>query len=461
MLFSSLLFLLPVMLILLWEIGRKPSLMSLFVFVFGVQILLPGFLIPIILSGFNDRALLGNFFFDRIYVDLTPRTVALSAAFCIFFVLSLYSSYFGCRGLFRRISYQKVAVLEASTNRCLLFLLAGFGSASFLIFSMPGENLLARYASLVAFRAQHPDVAEIRTFITANLFSLTSSFSILSVLLLFLVKDRARHLKLLMLVLSVLAMIFLGWFTASRRTLLIQATLVYLTYVLISGRWNLLVAILMGIVFIPLIALGKEILAQLPLLSAGISPKFQFDTTNTAILLLNALSSIGISINSSWATLQYMSDTELRFGVDHLLSILRFLPMSSLGVDESLLFPERIVRISTTVFAGKGRADIPPGLIGQMWLDFRVLGPVLWGCSFGAIIAYLQIKMENTRKSWVSCGVYTILVFIVALPVNSGSFDFTFSVDVFFLLLMLFLVTKSTKVQSGSFGQTSRRCTHG
>jgi hypothetical protein len=100
-------------------------------------------------------------------------------------------------------------------------------------------------------------------------------------------------------------------------------------------------------------------------------------------------------------------------------------------------FPERIVRISTEAFADPYAQDIPPGLFGQMWLDFRVLGPAVWGVMFGLQVALVQVLFEKTQKTLQSCAVFVLIIFVVALPIGTGSFDFTFSVDIIALALSL------------------------
>ena len=88
-------------------------------------------------------------------------------------------------------------------------------------------------------------------------------------------------------------------------------------------------------------------------------------------------------------------------------------------------------------FADVGSQDIPPGLLGQMWLDFGVAGPVIWGLVFGLQMSVIQFFFERTRRTRQSAAVFMLLVFVVALPLNSGSFDFTFSVDIITLAAVL------------------------
>jgi hypothetical protein len=104
------------------------------------------------------------------------------------------------------------------------------------------------------------------------------------------------------------------------------------------------------------------------------------------------------------------------------------------------IFPERIVRIATRAFAGADDEDIPPGLFGQMWIDFRIFGPVIWGLVFGALMRYMQNRFDGSRITLQSAAYVMVVVYIVTLPLNTGSFDFVFSLDNFFLLTFLWLV---------------------
>ena len=104
---------------------------------------------------------------------------------------------------------------------------------------------------------------------------------------------------------------------------------------------------------------------------------------------------------------------------------------------------ERIVRISTETFADEWTVDMPPGLFGQMWLDFRVFGPLIWGLAFGLQIGILQYAWQRMRPSRQSAAVFFVLTFVVALPLNSGSYDFTFSVDIIAAVIVLFFASAS------------------
>jgi hypothetical protein len=150
---------------------------------------------------------------------------------------------------------------------------------------------------------------------------------------------------------------------------------------------------------------------------------------------LRAASDIGITVIESLGTMQFLH-LDPRLGMDHLIAMVRIVPEQSLGFDFD--FPERIVRISTAAFDGAQELDVPPGLLGQMWLDFRLAGPVVWGIVFGLQMSVVQFFFERARCTRQSSAIFVLLVFVVALPLNSGSFDFSFSVDIIAIIAALF-----------------------
>jgi hypothetical protein len=159
-----------------------------------------------------------------------------------------------------------------------------------------------------------------------------------------------------------------------------------------------------------------------------------------------------------------MLDFDLRLGVDHLLSILRRVPASWFGGDLEL--PKRIVRITTEQFSTSDDSDIPPGLFGQMWLDFGVFGPIIWGYILSLQINIAQRLFSSTIPTLQAIAAFALVTFVIALPVPTGSYDFTFSVDVLALLLCMWLAFKLRRVRvpspsvagiaSGTAEETSR-----
>jgi hypothetical protein len=63
--------------------------------------------------------------------------------------------------------------------------------------------------------------------------------------------------------------------------------------------------------------------------------------------------------------------------------------------------------LSTGAFVGAEELDIPPGIVGQMWLDFGVLGPLFFfggDGAFGWLLGWLQTQFICYEKSWTGSG---------------------------------------------------------
>ena len=107
-------------------------------------------------------------------------------------------------------------------------------------------------------------------------------------------------------------------------------------------------------------------------------------------------------------------------------------------------------------FADANAQDLPPGLMGQMWLDFGLAGPLVWGAAFGLQMSLLQRWFKGARRTLSSAAVFTVLTFVIALPLNSGSFDFSFSVDIFMILGVIALCVRRRRVSPEAGGEPTQ-----
>ena len=310
----------------------------------------------------------------------------------------------------------------------LLVVLAGGLVLTLYSFLHLGDNLIASYIHLIMYRDLAEDIE--RNALNANAFALTQTWSWLAVVAIFCVFEW-RGWSWLLSVCMAAAVVF-ALLGVSRRAMFLPVLMIYLTLALHSGRWRVRWIIVSTVPLVLLVAFGKNMLAAVAYDVTVETVVESYESWMSA--LLRAATDIGITIVESLGTLQFL-DVGLRLGTDHVLSILQRFPEKSLGLDFD--FPERIVRISTAAFADAGAQDIPPGLLGQMWLDFGVVGPVIWGLVFGLQMSVIQFFFERTRRTRQSAAVFMLLVFVVALPLNTGSFDFTFSVDIIALAAVL------------------------
>jgi hypothetical protein len=320
-------------------------------------------------------------------------------------------------------------------------LIAGLAVALILsiwVFQTLGDSLFEWYGMLILFRSGYEGIE--RTALLANAYSFTQTWAWLSVVCVFAVLERrGRGVVFWMALALVVAFALLS---VSRRAIFFPLLFSYLTLTLVRGRWRLGWLVAWAVPLVCLLALGKELFTATAFGGTGfgeVAAKYQ--TWLNAVL--RACTDACLTIVESLGTLEFLR-LPPRFGVDHLLALAQRFPEGMLGLDFN--FPERIVRTSTVAFSDLNQQDIPPGLVGQMWMDFRLFGPVVWGVIFGAQVALLQFAFERTEKTLQSAAIFVLLAFIVALPLNTGSFDFSFSNDIFAFLACLILCVRSRPI---------------
>lgn len=426
----------------LFERGRTrssgPDLLSLFLFIFTVQIVVPGIFITAVIAAFGGTINTNNSFFDRVYSQLSLFEPITTLIFSGWFVFSLYAGWLTASKIMNRWMGQKFGEqkrVHCSSLRLTLVMLLGLGGMWILLMAL-GGSLFESYQNLILFRAQDEGIE--RTCLTANLFYSAQTFALISILGLFIYDSRRYLCSKKLFALS--CILIFGFMCASRRALAIQTLLIYFVFVLMNKKWYFYRFILpMTAVFFPVIAFGKGFLAKLATINVSDVNFLNLIDQNLFSSFLRGMSDIGISLVESWATLIYL-DLPLRFGVDHLLSVARIIPVGFLFGWTKDFLPERIVRISTEHFLSSTELDIPPGLIGQMWLDFGFFGPIIWGLAFGLLIGFAQSYIKRFVRTYELTVLSVLLLFVIALPINTGSFDFTFSVDIFLLFILLAIV---------------------
>ncbi len=419
-----------------------PDLLSLFLVIVLLQCGVPGAIIFLGLP-FTDRtAPTGNEVFDHILSAVTPSTGLLVCVLTAWFLVWVYAGTEATGWLLaarrRRagadaasdaaaVPAQELVVHEGR----LLAVVAGGMALTLFSFWQLGDDLLVRYTNLILYRAGFEGIE--RTALNANAFALTQTWAWLSVVAAYVVADRhGRGARWGLVLVAILLFAVLG---VSRRALFIPPLLAYLALVLWRGRWRLGAVALAMVPALAWLAFGKNLLAAV---AAGSAVEQVADAYGSWVnALLRAACDQGITVVESLGTLTFL-DLPPRFGIDHLLSLAQRFPEGLLGLDVD--WPERIVRTSTTAFADANAQDVPPGLAGQMWLDFRLAGPVVWGLVFGAQVAVLQAFLNRVRRTGPAAAVFALLTFVVALPANSGSFDFSLSVDIIALGAILWWV---------------------
>lgn len=419
-----------------------PDLLSLLLVIFFIQIVIPGICMTAIIAVRGGAPVTDNPFFDHVYSKLSPLEPAITLVCSAWWALSLYAGWLIAHEIMKtRLGHEPPPKpLSCSPWRWTIVMLIGL-AGMWKLLNLLGGSLFESYQKLILFRADYDEIE--KTFLSANLFASAQTFSLISIIGLFIYeKHRFRKLKMLF-VLS--CMIIFGLMCASRRAFAIQTILIYFVYVLMNRRWYFFRFVVpLSALFFPVIVFGKEFLSRIAVVDLNNMNYSDIIEKDFFTSFMTGMSYLGISLVSSWGTLLYL-DIPFRFGVDHLLSIAQRIPVGfMLGWDKSWL-PERITRISTERFLGAFDQDVPPGFIGQMWLDLGYLGPIVWGLVFGLQIGFAQLFFKRFVRTYEVTVLFVLLLFVIALPLNTGSFDFTFSVDIFLLFILLaFIYWKPT-----------------
>jgi hypothetical protein len=418
-----------------------PDVVTVFMFLFVLQCCLPGIVIFACLPFVDPLSPLDNLAFDRILSRVDALTaclvLGLTASFAVFFYGILHFSGNLLRAAGRTLPSGQRFVVFGAEGRLLTVL--AFGVAFTLIsFFFIGDSMIERYTNLILLRQYSEDVES--NVLTAYGFALTQSWAWLSVPALFVVSDtRGRGILWYICVASLVTLAVLG---VSRRAIFIPFLLAYLTLVLFDGRWRVKWLLAASIPVLIWVGFGKEILSTVAS-GRGLEEVGERYSTLAGAVIRTA-SDVGVTLVESLGSITLL-DVDLRFGVDHLLSFLRKIPVSWVGWEPDM--PPRIVRLSTEAFARFDDQDIPPGLFGQMWLDFGVLGPMVWAALFAVPMSILKRISGTTVITRQAAAVFALLTFVIALPLNSGSYDFTFSVDIFVLLLAMFFSFRMRRVR--------------
>jgi hypothetical protein len=425
--------------------GRGIDATTVFIGLCMIQCCIPGIAIYSFLPFVDRAAPTGIDAFDRVYHAMDPTLAFAVLLLTAWFILFIYVG----SGLGRliisggRFGGLKPSSFAISVSLQRTFVVLAFGMLlTLLSFYMLGDSLPVRYANLILLRAGAPEIE--RTALNANAFALTQTWEFLAILAIFTAYEtKGRGAAWVSAVLFTVIFAVLG---VSRRALFLPIVLCYFAISLQRGKFRLKWIAIAAVPMLLLLAYGKEILASV---AFGIDVEtVSSNYQSMASAMLRAFSDSGLTIIESVGTLAFLH-LDPRFGIDHVLSMLQRFPEGMLGWDFN--FPERIVRVSTTAFADANAQDIPPGIVGQMWLDFRLLGPVVWGLAFGLQVSVLQALFAHTRRSYQSAAAFVLLAFNVDLPINTGSFDFSFNVDMIALVASLaFCVTVRRESVAGT-----------
>lgn len=421
-----------------------PDVLSVFMAIFLLQCCLPGIIIfgCLRLTGFQEPT--GNPVFDRIFGTMEPSSAWLVLGMTAWFAMLIYVFMAAGGHAVRRIlpgpRSGNWIMLRGSPSRLLFILSCGL-ALTLVSFWLMGDTLFGRYAALIALRAESAEFQSQR--LAEFTFLLTQTWIWLSVVALFVIFERRG--RALTWYFCLVCLVIFSALGVSRRAIFIPLLLAYLTVVLFEGRWRIKFILAASIPILLWVAYGKDALSAVAYGGSVEVVVGRYDTFAQAIL--RAASDIGITLVESVGTIGLLHIPP-RFGVDHLLSIVNGAPIGWFlhwaGQDDGM--PQRVVRLSTQAFARSDWDDIPPGLFGQMWLDFRLLGPIIWAFGFALQLSIVQLVFSWVVRTQAASAALVLATFVIALPLNSGSYDFTFTSDILALVLCLLFSFKAMRV---------------
>ncbi len=417
-----------------------PDAISVFVVLFLVQCCLPGIVIYACLPLVDRDSPTDVMAFDRIYGAADVPAALLVLGLTAWFIFFFYT--FAALGdrLLRHLAPHSAnasrLVVAGSPARLLMVLVFGFALTAVSFYTI-GSSLSERFTHLILFRAGLRK--DETSLLNAFGFVLTQTWAWLSVPALFVIYERLGRRRAWYLALGFLLVFMVTG--VSRRALFIPPLLCYLSLVVFDRRWRAKWVLLSAIPVLLWIAFGKELLGVVAFHRTWSDVATRYDSL--AASFLRAASEIGLTVVESLGSIQLL-DLPPRFGIDHLLSTMRQIPTSHYWLGQ---LPMRMARLSTEAFASASDEDIPPGIFGQMWLDLRVFGPVAWGLVLGLQMSIAQHVFAQCVRTRQAVALLVLATFVIALPLNTGSYDFTFGMDIYALLLCILLTFRFIRVR--------------
>jgi hypothetical protein len=84
----------------------------------------------------------------------------------------------------------------------------------------------------------------------------------------------------------------------------------------------------------------------------------------------------------------------------------------------------------------------------------------VWGLILSVQMSIVQRIFARTIRTRQATALFVLVTFVIALPLNTGSYDFTFSVDINALALCLLLTFKLQGVRLPSISSPTARAAH-
>jgi hypothetical protein len=416
-----------------FEFGRKKRIfydqLSLLNIFFLANIAIPAATLHLLLDpglgrtdGVYGFSLLG-YLYHR--AQPTERVILLFG-----YVLAYFALVFGYRLATHRASFSHQTAIRSNRRVPLVWVVIGFIFFGLMfVFGnslVPGDPIQGLLLSTY-YRAEDEFYAFERTPLNANIYAATTTFLLFSLVGVALATER-RAFRWMYFGLTALFLFVDVVASGARRNLLIAALLIYCFYCIRTGKHKLYYLLIVLLFSAPLLYYGKAILRNLS--SEDLPEKVAATSASVSVQVVTAAAEFGVSFVESIGTLALYHDGP-RWGIDHILSVLRMIPFGMMGYEKP--WPERIVRISTVYQCGDAfMQDIPPGYLGQCWIDIPFIGFFLMPLLHGACFGYVERAFRNidVRRSPFYLIAYLVVGFIVAMPLNSGTLDYVCSPEI-------------------------------
>jgi hypothetical protein len=401
--------------------------LAVFILLFSLNITTPAILIHSILS-IDNNIQTGIKIWDNILKEASGTDAIFALIIATLFTISLY-----CFSLVNNSINKKSIKYNIEVNKVILelfiFVMVILIGSYLITFEL---NLSELYKRLIQLRAYADSKSYNSIYIL--IICLVQATLWISVMHSYVYYNRNK----LQNIINYVAIVFLIFVSANRRSIIIPLLLLFIFNSITIKKWSINKLLMIFAILVPIICLGKD-------LQSSVANDNDTAITKTSYLssALKTMVYIGSSYVESLGTI-HLIDIPVRMGKDILFSPISMIPhgdnISPLsGIIE---FPKRIVRFSTETFAAPDEQDIPPGALGQMWLDFRFLGPVFWAFFYTVQISFLEFLNRKLYDSKVKSGILGLLTFMVALPLNTGSLDYTFSIDIITIVCILFVCAR-------------------
>ena len=154
--------------------GYGPDFFTIFLILVTVQLVIPGAILTAVLGFSSQDLYTGVSFYDRVLNDVRVDEASIAFLLLSLFLLSTFLTWLLMHHIINmQKKYEPIMRIRVSQSRWLFIMLLGLIGSWILLTELRG------YDNVVLFRADRTDLES--NFLTSNLFSLTMTFMVLSI----------------------------------------------------------------------------------------------------------------------------------------------------------------------------------------------------------------------------------------------------------------------------------------